>query len=241
MLTQRTGGNELPKGLDAAWDVAAGYVQQTVPRSRLFLRRAAEVLAMEAELARLSDQALREECLKVREHFLRGRETPEILKRAFAIIREVDFRQIGERPFLVQVAGAMAIEAGNFTEMATGEGKTLTATMPATVGGWRGKGCHIITTNDYLARRDAEWMKRVYNFCGLTVSAIQADMEPADRRQAYLADITYCTNKEVTADYLRDRLTLGRLQGLSAVILTRIVDGQGSGCPVRSWMRPTRS
>jgi preprotein translocase subunit SecA len=101
--------------------------------------------------------------------------------------------------------------------------------MPATVVGWRGQGCHFITTNDYLARRDAEWMKRVYNFCGLTVSAIQADMEPADRRQAYLADITYCTNKEVTADYLRDRLTLGRLQGLSAVILTRIVDGQGSG------------
>jgi preprotein translocase subunit SecA len=229
MLAQRTGGEELPKGLDAAWDAAAGYLKQAVPRTKIFLRRAAEVLSMEAEFARLTDQALREECLSLREQFLRGRETPLILRRAFATIREVAFRQIGERPFLVQVAGAMAIEAGNFTEMATGEGKTLTATMPATVAGWRGKGCHVITTNDYLARRDAEWMTRVYSFCGLTVGALQADMEPPARRQAYLADITYCTNKEVTADYLRDRLALGRLQGLSSVILTRIVDGQGSG------------
>ena len=229
MLAQRTGGLELPKGLDAAWDAAAGYIQQAVPRSRIFLHRAAEVLAMESTFTKLTDQALREECLALREQFLRGRETPAIVKRAFAVVREVAFRQIGERPFLVQVAGAMAIEAGNFTEMATGEGKTLTATMPATVAGWRGKGCHVVTTNDYLARRDAEWMNRVYKFCGLNAAAIQADMEPPDRRLAYMADITYCTNKEVTADYLRDRLTLGRLQGLSSVILTRIVDGQGSG------------
>ncbi len=138
------------------------------------------------------------------------------------------FRQIGERPFLVQVA-VLAIESGHIAEMATGEGKTLTATMPATVAGWRGKGCHLVTTNDYLAKRDAEWMRKVYSFCGLTVAHIEGEMEPEARRRAYLADITYCTNKEVTADYLRDRLALGRLQGLSAVILTRIVEGQGSG------------
>ena len=229
MLAQRTGGTELPRGLDAAWDVGAGLVQRMVPRRARFLRQAAGVLAMEAQVASLTDAALREEVLGLRGCFLRGRETPEILRRAFALVREVAFRQIGERPFLVQVAGAMAIEAGNVTEMATGEGKTLTATMPATVAGWRGKGCHVITVNDYLARRDAEWMGRVYKFCGLTVAHIEQAMEPPARRAAYLADITYCTNKEVTADYLRDRLSLGRLQGLSSVLLTRIVEGQGSG------------
>jgi preprotein translocase subunit SecA len=113
--------------------------------------------------------------------------------------------------------------------MATGEGKTLAATMPATIAGWRGKGCHIVTHNDYLAKRDAEWMGPIYRFCGLTVASVEQGMHPPDRRQAYLADITYCTNKEVTADFLRDRLALGRLQGLPAALMAKIADGAGSG------------
>ena len=128
-------------------------------------------------------------------------------------------RQIGERPFPVQVAGALALESGCVAEMATGEGKTLTATMPATVAGWRGRGCHIITVNDYLAKRDAEWMGRIYHFCGLKVAHVEQGMLDVDRRAAYAADITYCTNKEVTADFLRDRLLLGRCGGLSAALL----------------------
>src|SRR4030067_709516 len=97
--------------------------------------------------------------------------------------------------------------------MATREGKTLPATLPATIAGWRGRGCHVITVNDYLAHRDAEWMEKVYRFCGLQVHFIEQGMEPPDRRAAYQADITYCTNKEVTADFLRDRLAPGRVPG----------------------------
>ena len=109
--------------------------------------------------------------------------------------------------------------------MATGEGKTLTATMPATIAGWRGHGCHVITVNDYLARRDAEWMGRIYRFCGLTVAFIEQQMPPEKRRKAYLADITYCTNKEVTADFLRDRLVLDNSKGLGTSLLDKIITG----------------
>ncbi|NQU75261.1 MAG: hypothetical protein HQ546_02965, partial [Planctomycetes bacterium] len=229
MLAQRIGSAELPKGLDAIWDVAAGYANRLVPRRKRYLLLADQVVAMEGRFKDLTDAGLRREIEGIREMFLRGRETPPMLYRAFAIVREVDFRQLGERPYPVQVAGAMAIEAGNVAEMATGEGKTLTATMPATIAGWRGKGCHIITVNDYLAKRDAEWMGKVYKACGLTFDYIEAGMPPERRRAAYLADITYATNKEVTADYLRDRLALGRLAGLSSVLLTKIIDGAGSG------------
>jgi preprotein translocase subunit SecA len=130
---------------------------------------------------------------------------------------------------MVQVAGALALEAGCVAEMATGEGKTLTATLPATVAGWRGLGCHIITVNDYLARRDAEWMGRIYRFCGLTVAAVQQEMHPPQRRQAYHADITYVTNKEVTADFLRDRLALGRLFHLPETLIEKMSRGSVFG------------
>ena len=229
MLAQRASSQELPKGLDAAWDTAAAYVHRLVPRRRRYLHWAQAVVAMEKEMAEMSEARLREQGEQVREVFMRGREGLALRQRAFAIVREVAFRQLGERPFPVQVAGAMAIEDGNIVEMATGEGKTLAATMPATLAGWRGKGCHIVTTSDYLAQRDAEWMGKVYRFCGLTVGYVQGGMPPPERRQAYLADITYATNKEVTADYLRDRLSLGRLPGLSAALLAKIVDGVGSG------------
>jgi len=109
--------------------------------------------------------------------------------------------------------------------MATGEGKTLTATMPVTIAGWRGRGCHVITVNDYLARRDAEWMGRIYRFCGLSVEYIEQQMEPADRRNAYAADVTYCTNKEVTADFLRDRLVPRSSKGLSSSLVEKLVSG----------------
>jgi len=229
MLAHRQASKELPKGLDAAWDAAAGLGKRMITRTQTFLETAKRVLAMEGEFKDLTDARLREEALTIRDLFRCGRETPRDLERGFAIVREVAARQRGERPYLVQVAGAMAIEAGCVAEMATGEGKTLTATMPATIGGWRGRGCHIITVNDYLAKRDAELMREIYAFCGLSTRHIEAEMDPSDRRQAYLADITYCTNKEVTADFLRDRLSLGRLSGLSAALLAKMADGAGSG------------
>jgi preprotein translocase subunit SecA len=229
MLAEPPRHDELPKNLDAAWNSALGWADRLRRRRATCLHRAERVERLEPEIKDLSDARLREQALALRDRFRRRRETAADLERAFAVIREVAVRKLGERPFRVQIAGAFAMEAGCIAEMATGEGKTLTATLPATVAGWRGRGCHVITVNDYLAKRDAEWMNRIYEFCGLHVAHIVQEMEPPDRRAAYHADITYCTNKEVTADFLRDRLALGRLRGLPQALLMKIARGQGAG------------
>ncbi len=224
MLDQRISDKPLPRGLDAAWDVGIGLIDKALIRPRLhrFLNRAEKVLTLENHFFRMTDAKLRKATDELKEIFRCRRDNDCDLERAFALVREVAARQLDQRHFQVQIAGAFALESGCVTEMATGEGKTLTATMPATVAGWRGKGCHIITVNDYLARRDAEWMGRIYRFCGLSVAYIEQPMLQVDRRAAYMADITYCTNKEVTADFLRDRLILGRSKGLSSTLLSRI-------------------
>jgi len=229
MLAEPPAHEELPKGLDAAWDAAAGIADRLVPRRRRFLDRAARVVALENEFTDRSDAKLRETAAGLRDLFRRGRETPDDMNRAFALVREVAGRQVGDKPFPVQIAGAFAIDAGCAVEMATGEGKTLTATMPATVAGWRGRGCHIITVNDYLAERDAEWMGKIYRCCGLSVAYVEQETPPAARREAYQADITYCTNKEVTADFLRDRLALGRVRNLPSALVAKIAEGRGRG------------
>lgn len=229
MLAQRAASKELPRGLDAAWDAATGMVQHVVPRRQKFLSRAQRVMGIEKEFSTLSDAHLRQRIMDARDLFRRRRETEGDIDRAFAMVREVAWRQRGEKPFQVQVAGALAMESGCVAEMATGEGKTLTASLLATVIAWRGLGCHVITVNDYLAKRDAELMGGIYRFCGLNVSYIEQETKPPQRRQAYTADITYCTNKEVAADFLRDRLALGRLKGLPSALLAKIADGSGSG------------
>lgn len=225
MLSYQQGSPKLPKGLDAMWDAAVGLVVQHAPRARQFVRRAKRVLGLEESFASLNDAQVRKKGDELRIRFRLGRETPDDINKTFALVREVAFRQIGERPFLVQVAGGLALEAGCIAEMATGEGKTLTATMPALIAGWRGHGCHVITVNDFLARRDAEWMRPIYRFCGLEVAHIQQEMRPRERRQAYQADVTYCTNKEVAADFLRDRLAMGSRNNLPSVLLSRIGTG----------------
>jgi preprotein translocase subunit SecA len=229
MLAQRTGGRELPRGLDAAWDTAAGMAQKLLPRTARFLRQAETVLGYDKEFSKLTEAKLREQAGEYHDMFRLGRNSAADLLRAFALVREIAFRQIGLKAYKVQVAGALAIYAGSIVEMATGEGKTLSATMPATVAGWCGKGCHVITVNDYLAKRDAEEMGPIYRFCGLRVQAIDQESTPPERREAYNSDITYCTNKEVTADYLRDRLAMGRLTGLSSALLAKIAEGDQSG------------
>ncbi|MCE5326788.1 MAG: hypothetical protein LLG01_10255 [Planctomycetaceae bacterium] len=229
MLSQSTASDPLPRTLDAAWDTAIGLATNLLPRTRRFLAQADAVLAMEKQFADLTDAKLGEQAQRHRELFRRNRQKKSDLLAAFAVVREVAFRHLGERPYRVQVAGALAIEAGCIAEMATGEGKTLTATMPATIAGWRGRGCHVLTVNDYLAKRDAEWMNKVYRFCGLRAAYIEGEMENDARRDAYGADITYCTNKEVTADFLRDRLALGKLRGLTDALLAKIVEGSGRG------------
>jgi len=229
MLAQRPHTKELPKGLDAAWDAAAGVAKHIAASRKRFLRRAKAVLAKEKDFVGLADARLREKALEYKEVFRLGRDSPEHLAGAFALVREVASRKLQEKPYPVQVAGALALNAGCIVEMATGEGKTLTATMPAVIAGWRGRGCHVVTVNDYLAQRDAEWMRQIYRFCGLQVAHVKQGMARPDRRQAYTADITYGTNKEITADFLRDQLSLGRLRDLPSALLAKIVDGADSG------------
>ncbi|UCF42578.1 MAG: preprotein translocase subunit SecA [Planctomycetota bacterium] len=223
MLDERMSYEPLPMGLDAAWDRAVGLAGKFVPRRKKLLQQAERILAFEKEYSKLTDARLHQAALDMRDIFRCNRDGPLELERAFALVREVGSRQIGEKAFPVQIAGALVLNAGCVAEMATGEGKTLTATMPVTIAGWRGRGCHVITVNDYLARRDAEWMGRIYRFCGLTVSFIEQQMPPEKRREAYMADITYCTNKEVTADFLRDRLVLSNSKGLCSTLLKEMV------------------
>jgi len=228
-LAERAADEPLPTGLDAVWDAGTGVLKAMVPRRTRLMRRAGRVLALEGDYRDLTDARLRDAVGEMRALFRRGKETPTDLHRAYAVVREVARRQVGMTAFRVQVAGALALESGCIAEMATGEGKTLSATLPATVAGWRGRGCHVVTHNDYLATRDAEWMDPVYRFCGLRVAAIEQEMDPPGRRDAYQADITYCTNKEVAADFLRDRLALGHLQGLPEALMARIAEGAGRG------------
>jgi preprotein translocase subunit SecA len=224
MLDQRIPLKPLPRGADVAWDIGVGLAGRFVPRYKKIISRVEKVLALEDDFSRMTDASLRDTAAELRVLFRCRRDRPADLERTFALVREVAVRQIGEKPFPVQVAGAFALEAGCIAEMATGEGKTLACTMPATVFGWRGLGCHVVTVNDYLAKRDADWMGKIYRFCGLTVSHIEQAMQSADRRRAYLADVTYCTNKEVSADFLRDRLTLGTVKGLGSALLEKITN-----------------
>jgi preprotein translocase subunit SecA len=222
MLNHRSSGEPLPRGLDAAWDTGAGFLSRLSPRYKRLERQTEAILSLEKHFSELTDSKLRETAETLREIFRCNRDKPADLEHAFALVREAAFRKLGEKPFPVQVTGALALEKGYIAEMATGEGKTLTSTMYVTVAGWRGQGCHVITVNDYLAKRDAEWMGQIYRFCGLSVAYIEQQTLPAQRKVAYMADITYCTNKEVTADFLRDRLTLGRINGLSSALLAKI-------------------
>jgi preprotein translocase subunit SecA len=149
----------------------------------------------------------------LRDRFLFGRDTDADRDMAFAILREVAARTSACGRTGSRLPLRWRLNAGCVAEMATGEGKTLVATMPAVLAGWRGRGCHVITANDYLAKRDAELMKAIYRFCGLTVGCITPEMAPHERKQAYNAHVTYCTNKEVAADFLRDRLINAGNQG----------------------------
>ena len=204
-----SGLRELPQGLDSYFDHLKGFVKRRIPYAKIFLNRADKVLEYDAEYSLLSDDELNTEVDKYKKIFMLGRENLETTHQAIAVIREVCWRTMQMKPYKVQVAGAIAIEMGFIAEMSTGEGKTLTAVMPGILAGWRGKGCHIMTTNSYLAQRDSEEMTPVYNACDVTVSSLKDDMQPLERQQAYMADITYCTNNDVAADFLRDQLELG--------------------------------
>ena len=171
------------------------------------LRKKVEAInALEAEHQALSDEALRGRTEEFRKRLNDGATLDDILPEAFATVREAAKRTLGLRPFDVQLMGGMVLHEGMISEMKTGEGKTLVATLPVYLNALSGKGVHVVTVNDYLASRDAAWMGRVYNFLGLSVGVIKHGIEEDDRRAAYAADITYGTNNEFGFDYLRDNM-----------------------------------
>jgi preprotein translocase subunit SecA len=169
-------------------------------------RIAAQVNSVEDDFVALTDAELRAETDTFRERLADGQTLEDIMPEAFAAVREAARRTLGQRHYDVQVMGGAALHLGNIAEMKTGEGKTLVSTLPAYLNALTGHGVHIVTVNDYLAERDAEWMGRVHRFLGLEVGVILASMRPAERRVAYAADITYGTNNEFGFDYLRDNM-----------------------------------
>ena len=168
----------------------------------------AVVNTFEPEVEDLSDEDLRGRTPAFRERLAAGETLDDLLPEAFAVVREAARRTIGQRHFDVQVMGGIALHEGNIAEMRTGEGKTLTSTLPAYLNALAAEGVHVVTVNDYLAKRDSEWMGGVFRALGLTVGLIQAQMSPAERRPAYAADITYGTNNEFGFDYLRDNMAM---------------------------------
>ena len=165
---------------------------------------------LEAEISGLSDTDLMGRTAALKEKLSRGATLDDLLPEAFAAVREAANRTIGQRPFDVQVLGGIVLHQGRIPEMKTGEGKTLAATLPAYLNALNGKGVHIVTVNDYLARRDSEWMGKIHRFMGLQVGLIVHGLSPQERRTAYAADITYGTNNELGFDYLRDNMVIYR-------------------------------
>jgi preprotein translocase subunit SecA len=168
------------------------------------------VTELEPGIVGLSDESLRAKTAEFRQRHENGELLDDLLFEAFAVAREAAKRSLGMRPFDMQVLGGIVLHDGDIAEMKTGEGKTLVATMPMYLNALAGNGAHLVTVNDYLAKRDAEWMGEVYRFLGLNVGVIQANMTPEERRAQYNADVTYGTNSEFGFDYLRDNMTMRR-------------------------------
>jgi preprotein translocase subunit SecA len=162
--------------------------------------------ALEPEIKPLSDDELRAKTVEFRQQLEQGVELDDLLVPAFAVVREAAWRTVEMRPFDVQLVGGIVLHQGKIAEMKTGEGKTLVATMPVYLNALTGRGVHVVTVNDYLARRDSDWMGAIYRFLGLTVGVIQSDMPDVERKEAYAADVTYGTNNEFGFDYLRDNM-----------------------------------
>ena len=154
----------------------------------------------------MSDEELSSQTAALKARYSAGETLDELLPDAFAVVREAGARVLNMRHFHVQLLGGIVLHQGRIAEMQTGEGKTLVATLPAYLNALSGKGVHIVTVNDYLAKRDAEWMGKIYKFLGMSVGVVTQGMSNAERKAAYAADITYATNNEIGFDYLRDNM-----------------------------------
>ena len=175
-------------------------------RLKTFAPKVQAINALEAEVSALSDEALKARTVEFRAQLAAGRSLDDLLVPAFATVREAAKRTLGQRHFDVQLIGGMVLHEGSIAEMKTGEGKTLVATLPTYLNALAGKGVHVVTVNDYLARRDSEWMGQIYRFLGLSVGVIVHGLDDRQRAEAYAADITYGTNNEFGFDYLRDNM-----------------------------------
>ena len=190
-----------------------------------------QINALEPEFEALSDEGIIEKTQELRDRALKGESLDALLPEAFANCREAAKRALGLRAFDTQLKGGIFLHQGNISEMKTGEGKTLVATFPAYLNALTGRGVHIVTVNDYLAQRDAEEMKPLFDWLGLSVGSIEHEATPDERRQTYLRDIVYCSNKEIAFDYLRDQVKIG--QGTGDIRLRlRKMQGDDSDAPV---------
>ena len=169
-------------------------------RVKGYQSRVNDINALEPELAALSDEALKARTAEFRQQLADGKTLDDLLVPAFATVREAAKRTLGQRHFDVQLIGGMVLHEGDIAEMKTGEGKTLVATLAVYLNALAGKGVHVVTVNDYLAKRDAEWMGQVYTFLGMTVGVIVPNLSDHERRDAYNSDITYATNNELGFD-----------------------------------------
>ncbi len=167
-----------------------------------------KILSMEAEYGALSEEALKAKTAQFKQRYAEGEDLDDLLPEAFAAIREAAWRVLGMKPYPVQLMGGIVLHQGRIAEMKTGEGKTLVAILPCYLNALTGNGVHVVTVNEYLAKRDSEWMGKVYRYMGLSVGLIIPGMNPAERRASYAADITYCTNNELGFDYLRDNMAI---------------------------------
>src|SRR6202161_1190863 len=192
---------EVPPIIDSVLRAGEGRILRKLKRI------SEQINSIEDDFVKMSDAELRGMTDEFRQRYADGETLDDLLPEAFATVREAAKRTLGQRAFDVQLMGSAALHLGNIAEMRTGEGKTLTRVRPAYLQRPSGNGVHVVTTNDYLAKRDSEWMGRVHHFLGLQVGAILADMTPAERSKAYAADITYGTNNEFGFDYLRDNMS----------------------------------
>jgi preprotein translocase subunit SecA len=189
-----------------------------------YTQLAKKIGELEPSMQALSDDALRGKTQEFKQRYSDGETLEKLLPEAFAVVREGSVRALGMRHFDVQLIGGMVLNAGKIAEMRTGEGKTLVATLPVYLNALTGKGVHVVTVNDYLAKRDAEWMGKLYNFLGLTVGINLSQMKSADKQAAYAADITYGTNNEFGFDYLRDNMVFSPEQRTQRTLCYALVD-----------------
>src|SRR5688572_30478660 len=191
---------------------------------RQLQKNVAKINALEPELERLNDTALKRKTEEFRDRVAKGESLDALLPEAFAVCREASRRVLGLRHYDVQLIGGMVLHSGRIAEMRTGEGKTLVATLPVYLNALAGKGVHVVTVNDYLAKRDSAWMGKLYNFLGLSVGVVYPGMPHSDKKGAYGADITYGTNNEYGFDYLRDNMALAKEDRFQRGLFFAIVD-----------------